>query len=115
MVFTRCLYFTLAYHSELNSYEPLTKLVYVTPEMLNQSHKFQGLLRRLHERKKLARIVVDEAHCVSQWGHDFRPDYKVYPFVCGVSKLAGTWKYPIDRSGYPCYGSDRYRKQQSHQ
>jgi bloom syndrome protein len=34
-------------------------------------------LESIHKRGSLARIVIDEAHCVSQWGHDFRPDYQV--------------------------------------
>lgn len=51
------------------------QLLYVTPEMMSKGEGLLKLLDKLHEKKKLARIVIDEAHCVSQWGHDFRPDY----------------------------------------
>lgn len=51
------------------------QLLYVTPEMMNKGEGLLKIFDRLHEKKKLARIVIDEAHCVSQWGHDFRPDY----------------------------------------
>lgn len=53
-----------------------TPLVYVTPELISRSNAFQNVLQRLHSSSMLARFVVDEAHCVSHWGHDFRPDYK---------------------------------------
>ncbi|KAI8589607.1 P-loop containing nucleoside triphosphate hydrolase protein [Geranomyces variabilis] len=62
---------------EIFSLNPRLYLVYVTPEMIMNSPKFQEALRFLHSKKKLARLVIDEAHCVSQWGHDFRPDYKL--------------------------------------
>ncbi|KAL5562840.1 hypothetical protein UlMin_032587 [Ulmus minor] len=52
------------------------KLLYVTPEKVAKSDVLLRHLESLHSRELLARIVIDEAHCVSQWGHDFRPDYQ---------------------------------------
>ncbi|KAL4887179.1 hypothetical protein BJY04DRAFT_213132 [Aspergillus karnatakaensis] len=57
-------------------YEDQIELLYITPEMINKNESMCSILERLNDRKRLARIVIDEAHCVSQWGHDFRPDYK---------------------------------------
>ncbi|KHJ36375.1 putative qde3-like protein [Erysiphe necator] len=51
------------------------QLLYVTPEMVSQSGQMRDILSTLHRKSRLARFVIDEAHCVSQWGHDFRKEY----------------------------------------
>ncbi|KAI9314247.1 P-loop containing nucleoside triphosphate hydrolase protein [Dichotomocladium elegans] len=62
---------------ELQKDPPGMQLLYITPEMIQRSTAFDNILRQLHRRNNIARFVIDEAHCVSQWGHDFRPDYKL--------------------------------------
>lgn len=50
--------------------EGLFKLVYIAPERL-ESERFQHMMNQL----TVPFVAIDEAHCVSQWGHDFRPSY----------------------------------------
>jgi len=66
------------------------RLVYVAPERLVRSETLDLLKRAA----KIAMLAVDEAHCISQWGHDFRPEYaelgKVQAALGGVQTVAFT-------------------------
>ncbi|PLB38919.1 putative RecQ family helicase RecQ [Aspergillus candidus] len=61
--------------ADLLSGHPHTRLLYVTPELC-QTETFRRNLQTIHAQGELARIAIDEAHCISEWGHDFRPAYK---------------------------------------
>ncbi|XP_069807331.1 ATP-dependent DNA helicase Q1 [Dendropsophus ebraccatus] len=63
-------------HGEMTDRQSQLKLIYVTPEKIAKSKLFMSRLEKAYQAGRLARIAIDEVHCCSQWGHDFRPDYK---------------------------------------
>ncbi|ORZ21238.1 P-loop containing nucleoside triphosphate hydrolase protein [Absidia repens] len=67
--------------NDLNSSKPSMNLLYITPEQLQSSTSLNSALSSLAQRQLLARFVIDEAHCISQWGHDFRPVYSKLGFL----------------------------------
>lgn len=76
-----------------NAERGMYKIIYVAPERLN-THAF----RKVFDFQQLSLLCVDEAHCVSQWGQDFRPSYlevkrfadslPVKPVICAVTATA---------------------------
>lgn len=64
---------------DLECGHPNTRLLYVTPEYCAIDY-FRRRLHTVHKQRELARIAIDEAHCISEWGHDFRPSFKQLSF-----------------------------------
>ena len=70
---------TLDYDTERSRQQDIlegkTKLLYVAPERL-LNERFDSFLQKIVQHIGVNAIAIDEAHCVSNWGHDFRPEYR---------------------------------------
>lgn len=85
--------------NDLKAIKPSIRFLYITPEQA-ATKGFQELIAQLTKYDKIAYVAVDEAHCVSQWGHDFRPDYlklgdlrRKYPNIVWLALTATASKH----------------------
>ncbi len=86
--------------------EGKTKLLYVAPESLTKEENIQFL-----KKLDISFYAIDEAHCISEWGHDFRPEYRrIRPIINEIGTCTDYGPYSYSHSE----GSARHSKKPGH-
>jgi hypothetical protein len=98
-------------YADLNCGHPRTRLLYITPELAAKG-SFRKSLEKIYRNEELSRFVIDEGHCISEWGHDFRKDYRSLSYFRLVRFLFEVSDIGFPKSTYYgahcyCYGEVR--------
>lgn len=87
-------------YDDLKCGHPHTRLLYITPELAARA-SFRKTLEKINRNGELRRFVIDEGHCISEWGHDFRKDYRSLSYFrlvylnCEVANIRTFLKSPL--------------------
>ena len=94
-------------NQDLNCGHLRTRLLYITPELASKAF-FRRLLDKIYKNGELSRFVIDEGHCISEWGHEFRKEYRSLSYFRLVRPVTSTH---TDEIGFPKranHGVDSY-------